>query len=82
MEFSRSVFKARCYGDSSSLGNLLGTRDHFLPFSVLAGLSFCGQLLTSVSIFPNLSDVASSLDVIVEFVLPVFGLLSNLFTRI
>lgn len=35
-------------------------------------LPYCGQLLSTFSTLPNLSDVASLLHVVVEFVLPIF----------
>ena len=69
------VFKSRCYGDSFSSCGLPGVSTLCLQLPPT-----CRQLLTTISALPNLSDAASSLYLVVEFVLPILGLLSGLFT--
>ena len=67
------VFKVRHYGDSFSLCGLPGA----FPSLCLQLPPSYRQLPTTVSDLPNLSYEASSLHLVVEFVLPVFGLISG-----
>lgn len=74
------VVKGRQYSDSSSLCWFPGARDLFSPFLCLLLPPSCRQLLTTVSALLKLLVVASSLHLVVVFVLPVVGFLSRLFT--
>lgn len=71
------VFKVRCYENLFSPCGLLDAFPSLKP----QHLPSCTQLLTTVFTLPKLFSMASCLHLVVEFVLPVFGLLTGLVTQ-
>ena len=84
------LYKLREFGPFGFQLNVVVIRLPWVGFHMWGTISFpspclqltlsCRQLLTTISELPNLSNVAYSLHLVVEFVLPVFGLMFALFT--